>query len=125
MKNLILIAFFISTLNSYAQENKCANFKTGNFEYSAPKYAEWNITRTDSTQIEISTKTGIEIYNSVKWLNNCEYILTCNKVVNPTSENIIGRKFTVKIIKTFPNKYVCILKNDDIDDMELEMAKVE
>lgn len=126
MNNLILLTFFIGTLNSYTQEKNCFKFKTGNFEYSDAKYTEWKVTRTDSTQIEVNTKTDIEIYSSIQWLNDCEYILTCTKVKNPTSDNIIGKVYHVKITDVFSNRYNCIAvaKNDDIA-LNLLMIKVE
>jgi len=126
MRIPILIIAFITVLSSYAQQNKCSNFKTGKFEYSDPNYTEWKVTRTDSTQIEINTKTGIEIYSSLKWLNACEYMLTCDKVINPTSENIIGEVYHVKITDVYSNRYTCVAvsKNENIN-LKLMMIKVD
>ena len=126
MRNQFFITLIIVGLNSYAQQNKCSQFKTGKFEFSEPKYAEWQVTRTDSTQIELNTKTGLEIYNSVKWVNDCEYLLTCDKVVNPTSANIVGEVYHVKMTEVYSNRYTCIAvsKNDDIT-LNLMMIKVE
>lgn len=126
LKNSVLILFFLISVCSKAQKATCDNFKTGKFEYSDPKYREWQITRTDSTQTEISTKTGIEIYSSLKWLNDCEYILTCNKVINPTTTNITGKVFHVKITDVYSNRYSCVaVSKNDNTTLKLMMIKVE
>ncbi len=124
MGNYIFIIAFIVFSSSYAQQNKCSQFRTGKFEYSEPKYSEWEVTRTDSTQIEISTKTGIEIYNSVKWVNECEYILTCTKVINPTASDIIGKIYTINITDVYSNRYTCIA-NSETEDIILNLMMIK
>ncbi|WP_345170424.1 hypothetical protein [Algibacter aquimarinus] len=125
MRKLIFIMLFGLTIGIYGQEKKCSDFKVGDFKYSNPEYSEWIINRTDSTQIETSTKTGIKIFSSVDWKSDCEYILTSYKVLNSDAKNIVGSIFHVEIIKTLADSYICISKNDAIDDMVLEMIKIK
>ncbi|MCF1193120.1 hypothetical protein LRR18_16145 [Mangrovimonas sp. AS39] len=124
MKNLILILILNLTLSGCAQEKKCTDFKVGKFEYANPEFSEWKVTRTDSTQVEISSKSGIEIYGKIKWENDCEYSITYEKILNTEFKDMIGKTINAKIIKTYPDRYVCVSKNDSIE-LELEMVKVE
>ncbi|GAA4896341.1 hypothetical protein GCM10023311_21310 [Flaviramulus aquimarinus] len=126
MRKLVLILFSILALSSYCQDKNCSEFKTGEFEYSNSNYSEWKINRTDSIQIEISTKNQIEIQSSIEWKSDCEFILTCRKVSNPNFEHLIGKIFKYKIIKTFDDRYICISKGNDIQPkhLELEMIKM-
>ncbi|WP_298556742.1 hypothetical protein [uncultured Algibacter sp.] len=111
----------------FSQNIDCSSFKIGEFKYVNPKYSEWKITRTDSLQIEISSKTGIEIHSLVNWKSDCEYVLTCTKVLYSNPENILGQIFTVFITETYSDRYRCISKNTDtkIQDLELEIIKVK
>jgi len=124
MKKAIPIVILLITLYSCSQEKKCTDFKVGKFVYSDPNYSEWKVNRTDSTQTEISTKSGIEIYSSIKWISDCKYILTYQKVLNSEVKNIIGKTIEVEIIKTKLDRYTCKSKSDAID-LELEVVKIK
>ena len=125
MRNIFFLLLLVLTIGTYGQDKKCSNFKVGEFKYANPEYSDWQVNRTDSTQIETNTKNGIKIYSFVAWKSDCEYVLTSYKVLNSDSKNIIDRVFNVEIIKTLPNSYICISKNDAIDDMVLEMIKLD
>jgi hypothetical protein len=124
MKNLILILLLNFCLKSCAQEKICEDFKIGSFEYSDPKFSEWKVNRTDSTQTEISSKSKIEIYSSIEWKTDCEYILTYKKVLNSDAKEIIGKTITVKILETKSDSYTCISKSGDTE-LKLEMVKTD
>ena len=124
MIKIVQVSILLLSLNSCVNKNICSNFKTGRFEYSKPEYSEWKVVRTDSSQTEINSINGIEIYSSIFWESDCEYVLTYKKVKNSEYNEIIGKKVDVKIIKTFPDRYICISKSDTIN-LELEMIKVE
>ncbi|MEC3908432.1 hypothetical protein VOI54_15485 [Tamlana sp. 2201CG12-4] len=127
MKKLIFILLITLSSGSFAQNKSCHNFHTGQFEYTSPKYAEWQVTRTDTTQIETSSKSGLEIYSVISWQSDCEYTLTCSKVSNPDFQKLVGKVFNVTITKTFgDNRYTCISKCKamEIPDLKLEMVKV-
>lgn len=124
MTKLASILFFLIAFTSYGRTTNCSQFKTGIFKYANPIYTEWQISRTDSTQVEISSISGIEVYSSVVWKSDCEFVLTCNKVKNADSETLLGKIVTVKIIKTTNNSYTCNSKSNDFD-LELEMIKID
>ena len=125
MKKLFFLLFFLFTSFVFCQKIPCNQFKTGEFKYSNPNYSEWEITRNDSIQIETSIKTGMKIYSFIVWKSECEYVLTCFKVLNTTKKNIVGKVFIVTIFETYNDKYQCISKSTDsrIKDIELEMIK--
>lgn len=125
MKNLVYITFLLISISFQGQDKTCSDFKTGKFKYANPKYAEWEVTRNDSIQIETSTKTGIKIYNTIVWNSDCNYVLTPRKVKNAKAKNYVDKVFYVQIIKTLNDRYFCILKNDAIEDIQLEMITVE
>ncbi len=120
------IIILLLTLSCSAQEKKCADFKVGKFEYSDPRFSEWKVSRTDSTQTEINTKSGIEIYSSIKWKSDCEYVLTYKKVLNSGTDtnDIIGKTIEVEIVETTPDSYTCKSKSD-VMDLELEMVRIK
>ena len=125
MKNLIFILFIAFATNIYSQEKTCTEFKTGKFKYANPKYAKWEITRNDSVQIETNTKTGLEIYNAIDWKTDCEFVLTCYKVLNAEPTKFVGKVFYINITKTFTDGYFCVAENDAIEDMHLKVLKVD
>ncbi|MEZ4803007.1 MAG: hypothetical protein R2797_09565 [Gelidibacter sp.] len=126
MKIVTSIIILLLTLNCSAQEKNCAKFKVGKFEYSDPRFSEWRVSRTDSTQTEISTKSGTEIFSSIEWKSECEYVLTYRKVVNSGTDtnDIIGKTIEVEIVETKSDRYICKSKSD-VMDLELEMIRLK
>jgi hypothetical protein len=124
MKNIIITFLFLLTFTSYSQETKCSNFKYGKFKYSNPKYSEWIVVRTDSTQTEKSSISGIEIKSSIEWKSDCEYVLVYKRILNAEAKNMIGNIVRAKIVQTESDRYTCISK-DEKNELELEMIKIE
>ena len=125
MKKIIFTFFLITSITiGYSQKKQCPDFKTGKFEYTDPKYSEWKVVRTDSTQTEINTKNGIELKAKIIWKSDCEYVLTYEKVINLDRKDLIRKKVFVKIIEIQDRKFKYHSK---LDTMEItsEMIKVE
>jgi len=103
MKNILYILLIYSFYIN-AQEKDCAFFKTGNFKYVLNNQPEF-ITRTDSTQVEINPIDKIEIYSTVEWVSDCEYVLTYKKIVNYPDDvsHMIGKKIYCEILETTGN----------------------
>jgi len=101
----ILIPLFIAfLLNScYSPERNCANFKTGTFEYEALVGTEMLTTtfvRNDS--IEIDYFKGKSDTSSIRWINDCEYIV---RKINP--KRMAEKKaIHMKILTTNEDEYV-------------------
>lgn len=117
----ILVVFL--TLSSCAQEKKCADFKTGTFEYSDQLYSDLKVIRTDSTQTEINEKNGLEMHSSIKWIDDCNYVLTITKVLNADLENVVGNTIEVEIFETKSDSYKLKSKSD-AGNLELELIKI-
>ena len=96
---LFLVAVFFSC---YAPERKCSDYKTGTFKYEAFVNGDLETTvfiRSETLQIEkYKNKTDT---SEVRWINNCEFILT---PLNPKS--ILDQyQIHMKILETTSNSY--------------------
>jgi hypothetical protein len=125
MKILFSIALWLTTLFCFSQNKTCKDFKTGVFKYSNPDYAEWTVKRNDSTQIETSTKTNAEIHSLIRWKSDCNYILTCQKILNSNYKNSIGKEFEVLITETSKTSYRCISKKNEVQNQDLELTMIK
>lgn len=84
MKKLLASLSLVFLLTGcYEPERNCADYKTGTFEYKTyinGEMATSTFVRNDS--IEIDKFQGNTDTSSVRWINNCEYIL---RNLNPES----------------------------------------
>lgn len=89
-------------MGCYNQERNCADFKTGNFlfeqEINDQKHTS-TFVRTDKYEIE--TYNGKTDTASIRWINDCEYIL---QKLHP--KNMAEKKAVqMKILSTNENGY--------------------
>lgn len=104
MKNLfafLAIAFFFFSCMDRAERN-CSDFKTGTFEYSyldGDKIVTSSFTRNDSIEIDYFEDRIDTV--SVRWINDCEYVM---RSINPKT---LSEKKAVhfKILSTTENSY--------------------
>lgn len=76
MKNLYLLPILFLVVSCYDQERNCKDFKTGKFEFVQEINGEKKksvFERTESLQIE--TFNGKTDTASVRWVNDCEFVL--------------------------------------------------
>ena len=102
MKKTTLLLLYIITLSCYQQERKCTDFKTGKFEFTQEidgKKQTSIFTRTNDLQIE--TYNGKTDTASVRWVNDCEFILQKLHPKNMTEKKAIS----MKILFTKDNTY--------------------
>ena len=98
-KILILVLLFTSCYNV---ERNCIDFKTGVFEFSTEvndSLVTSTFTRTDEFEIELFN--NIKDSSTIKWVNNCEFLLT---KLNPRT-NQERRPVRIKILRTYGDKY--------------------
>jgi hypothetical protein len=97
--SLLLVSLLISC---YSPERKCEDFRTGTFEFEAMvgnEILKTTFVRNDS--IEIDYFQGKADTSSIRWINDCEYIL---RKLNPRSM-ADEKAIHMKILTTDKNTY--------------------
>lgn len=102
MKKLLALLFVLLLSSCYNAERNCQDFRTGTYEFETYLNGELvssRFIRNDS--IEIEKFQGKTDTSSVRWINDCEYIL---KNLNP--KNRAEKKpIHIKILTTSKNGY--------------------
>jgi hypothetical protein len=91
IKRILLVPFLLSIVSCYNVERNCKDFKTGKFRFEYEVDGKKKITlfeRNDS--IEIETFEGKTDTASIRWVNDCEYILRKLHPKNMAEEKAIG-----------------------------------
>lgn len=103
MKKIVLLGILAVTATScYNIERNCSDFKTGKFEFEyevdgVKKIS--NFVRNDT--LEIDTFEGKVDSSSVRWINDCEFVL---EKINP--KNMAEKQaIHMKILSTTENSY--------------------
>ncbi len=102
MKKLLLIPLLLIVASCYHVERNCAAFKTGKFRFEYKVDGVKKVTlfeRNDS--IEIETFEGKTDTASIRWVNDCEYILKKTHPKNMAEEKSIS----MRILTTSANSY--------------------
>jgi len=104
LKTFILILTLFVFSGCYRQERSCDDFKTGSFEFTATINGEEKTTRFfRNDSIEIDYFEGKSDTSSVKWINDCEYIVKKIHPKNRAEQKAIHMKIltTTKTGYTF------------------------
>jgi hypothetical protein len=102
MRYLLYFSLIFLITSCYNPERNCENFRTGTFEFEAfidNEILKTTFVRNDS--IEIDYFRGRADTSSIRWINNCEYIL---QKLNPRSMDE-ERAVHIKILTTEGNTY--------------------
>jgi hypothetical protein len=102
IKSILFLPLLLLVVSCYNVERNCKDFKTGKFRFEYEVDGEKKITlfeRNDS--IEIETFEGKTDTASIRWVNDCEYILRKLHPKNMAEEKAIG----MKILSTSRNTY--------------------
>ena len=100
MKKIIILSFLF--ISCYNVERDCIEFRTGSFEFSTSindSIVKSTFIRTDNYEIE--QFKGIKDSSTIRWVNECEFILT---KINPKT-NQEKRPIRIKILRTYGNSY--------------------
>lgn len=103
LKFLFQFSFALSIMGCYQVERNCSEFKTGTFEYEAmvgTELLKTTFIRGDS--IEIEHFKGNTDTSSIRWINDCEYIV---KNLYPKSRSE-EKAIHMKIISTDGDEYL-------------------
>lgn len=102
MRFLYVLAICLMISGCYEQERNCADFRTGSFEFEALSGTEvfkTTIIRNDT--LEIDFFKGKSDTSSIRWINDCEYVITKLHPKNQAEKKAI----LIKILSTSENQY--------------------
>lgn len=102
MKKIVLLLPLLALAACYEKERNCKDFKTGKFKFEYEvdgKKKTATFVRNDS--IEIETFEGKTDTASIRWVNDCEYVLQKLHPKNMAEEKAIG----IKIVTTTKDSY--------------------
>lgn len=102
MKKIFLLLLVPTVFSCYERERNCADFKTGKFKFEHLVDGKLETTIFERTaEFEIETYKGKTDTSTVRWTNDCEYIL---QKVNP--KNMLEQKaVAMKILSTTKDSY--------------------
>jgi hypothetical protein len=104
------------------EKNRCTDFKTGTFRFLDSKFRRFAIVRSESTQTETDSVTGLTITGDVDWTSDCSYKVTYTKVSDAKYASVVGLSSTIQILAVFDDKLT--IKSQGVGGtMELEMIK--
>ena len=100
MKKIIILSLVF--ISCYSVDRDCVDFRTGSFEFSTSindSIVKSTFIRTDNYEIE--QFKGVKDSSTIRWVNECEFILT---KINPKT-NQERRPIRIKILRTVGNSY--------------------
>lgn len=102
MTKLSFFLLVLSLQSCYQVENNCAAFKTGKFQfdYKIDGKIQTTIFERNKT-IEIETFNNKTDTSSIRWVNDCEYIL---QKTHPKNKNE-AKAISIKILSTTKDSY--------------------
>lgn len=109
MKKLLIIPIFITLTSCYNNERNCKDFKTGKFEFVQEIDGQQKksvFERTENLQIE--TFNGKTDTASVRWVNDCEFVLQKLHPKNMQEKKAIGMKILTTNEKGYTFEYAFV-----------------
>ena len=103
MKKNLLLPLLLLLISCYNVEHNCKDFKTGKFKFDYEVVGKEKSTvfeRKDS--IEIETFEGKTDTSSIRWVNDCEYVL---QKIHPKKMSE-KKAISMKILTTSKNSYI-------------------
>ena len=101
-KAIFAVLFSLLILSCYQPERNCDDFRTGTFEFES--YLEGELVKSRfvrSDSIEIDYFRGKTDTSSIRWINDCEYLIT-NLHPDTRAEE---KPLHIKILTTDGNTY--------------------
>jgi hypothetical protein len=102
MKNIIFGLISLLLISCYNQERNCKEFKTGKFQFDSEVNGVKKTTlfeRKDS--IEIETFEGKTDTSTIRWVNDCEYVLEKLHPKNLQEKKAIDMRILTTSKKTY------------------------
>lgn len=104
MKKIVLLSLFVVFLlySCYQPQRNCKAFKNGEFSFTTNvKGEERTTTFIRKETMEVDFYEGVADTSSVRWINDCEYIV---KKINPRNK-AEEKSIHMKILSTTENSY--------------------
>ena len=102
MKKIILGLIALSLASCYNQERNCKDFKTGKFRFDFEVNGIKKTTIFERNEsVEIETFDGKTDTSSIRWVNDCEYILEKLHPKNLQEKKAIGMRILTTSKKTY------------------------
>lgn len=102
MRILTSLILLLLLSGCYSVERNCANFRTGTFEFEAVSGTNVFTTRiVRSDSLEIEYYQGKIDTSTIRWINNCEYVLRKRNPKNRAEKKAIH----IKILTTNADEY--------------------
>ena len=102
MKKLIFLPVLLLLASCYNQERNCSEFKTGKFKFEHEIDGVKKVTLFERTEeLEIETFEGKTDTASIRWINDCEYVLQKMHPKNMQEKKAVH----MKILTTNENSY--------------------
>lgn len=123
MKKLLLLTLPLILVSCYNQERNCSDFKTGNFSFEQ----EINGKKHTSTFVR-TEKYEIETYNgktdtaSIRWINDCEYILQKLHPKNMAEKKAVQMKILTTNTESYTFEYSIV---GDSNKQKGEIKKIK
>lgn len=101
-EKLFLSLFCIICISCQSPERNCADFKTGSFAFDTLLEGELLTTQfTRNDTLEIAIVNNLPDSSNVRWINDCEYIVTKRNPKNRSEQQAVH----MKILYTEGNTY--------------------
>lgn len=102
MKKITIIPFFLVLVSCYNQERNCKDFKTGKFRFDFEVNGIKKTTIFERNEsIEIETFDRKTDTSSIRWVNDCEYVLEKLHPKNLQEKKAIGMRILTTSKKTY------------------------
>jgi hypothetical protein len=112
-KKIILLLPLLLLMSCYDVESNCKDFKIGKFKFD---YTINGIKKTTfferKDSIEIETYEGKTDTSSIRWVNDCEYILKKIHPKNMAEEKAIDMKILTTSKKTYTFEFGIVGKDE-------------
>jgi len=113
MKKLFCLPALILLASCYQQHRDCTEFRTGKFRFEdeingVKKVSEFE--RTEELQVE--TFEGKVDSSTVRWLNDCEFVLQKINPKNMEEQKAVHMKILSTTEKTYTFEYSFVGSND-------------
>ncbi len=106
MKKILILPLLLLLFSCYNQERNCKDFKTGKFSFTQKMgNKEQTSTFERNEKFQIETFEGKTDTATIRWINDCEYILQKLHPKNREERKAISMKILTTKGKTYTFEY--------------------